>query len=206
MYKNLLKFKMLLAGVAIAVLVAVLPDSDAAIPGPQEQVKGSIDAIIALLKDEKLKQPEMQKERRDRIFAEVDIRFDFHQMSERSLARHWKGLSSDEQKRFTDMFAKLVVCRYISRIEGYTDEAVDYQKELVQGNKARVYTAILKNGSIPITYSMQLTGDKWLVYDVMVEGVSLVANYRSEFDAILNKENFSSLLGKVKAKLCTIEN
>lgn len=202
MFKKLLKFKMLTVGIALIALLAVLPRPVAAVPGPQEQVKSSIDAILVLLKDQRLKQPDMVQERRDKIFAVVDIRFDFQQMAERALARHWKDLKSDEQKRFTDLFAKLVVCRYISRIESYTDETVDYQKELVQGDKARVYTAILKNGAIPITYSMKLTGDKWLVYDVMVEGVSLVANYRSEFEAILNKQDFASLLGKVQEKIC----
>lgn len=204
MFEKLSKFKVLAAIAVFVALLVVLPQAGAAVSGPQEQVKTSIDAIIALLKDEQLKAPEMVKERRDRIFAVVDIRFDFQQMAERSLARHWKGLSSEEQQRFINLFAKLVVCRYISRIESYTNEAVDYQKELIQGDKARVYTAILKNGSIPITYSLKLTGDKWLVYDVMVEGVSLVANYRSEFDSILNKQDFATLLDRVQEKVCIV--
>lgn len=205
MSRNLLNFIRFIVGFALVALLALLPRPGAAVQGPQEQVRGSIDAVLVLLKDEQLKRPEMLKERRDQIFKVVDLRFDFEQMAERSLARHWKGLSGDEQQRFTDLFAKLVVCRYISRIESYTDETVDYQKEMVQGDKARVYTAILKNGAIPITYSMKLAGDKWLVYDVMVEGVSLVANYRSEFEAILNKQDFAALLDRVQAKLCTLE-
>ncbi len=206
MFENLFKFKKLLFGIVLVALLAVLPLSGgAAGAGPQEQVRGSIDDILAVLKDEKLKQPGMVKERRDKIFAVVDVRFDFQQMAERAMARHWKELKSEEQQNFTDLFAKLVVCRYIGRIESYTDEVVDYQKEVIQGDKARVYTAILKNGAIPITYSLKLDGDKWLVYDVMVEGVSLVANYRSEFEAILNKENFGVLLTKVREKLCNME-
>ncbi|OIP45671.1 MAG: hypothetical protein AUK28_07850 [Desulfobacterales bacterium CG2_30_60_27] len=197
---------MLLASIALVALLVMLPRPVVAVPGPQEQVKGSIDAILVLLKDQRLKQPDMVKERRDKISAVVDLRFDFQQMAERALARHWKDLASADQKRFTDLFGKLVVCRYIGRIESYTDETVDYQKELVQGDKARVYTAILKNGAIPITYSLKLTGDKWLVYDVMVEGVSLVANYRSEFEAILNKQNFAALLGRVQQKICGLGN
>lgn len=206
MFENMFKFMRLLVGISLVVLLAVLPRAGvAAVAGPQEQVKGSIDSILVVLKDEKLKQPGMVKERRDKIFAVVDVSFDFQQMAERAMARHWKVLKSDEQKHFTDLFAKLVVCRYIGRIESYTDETVDYQKEIVQGDKARVYTAILKNGAIPITYSMKLDGDKWLVYDVMVEGVSLVANYRSEFEAILNKDSFAVLLTKVQGKLCNME-
>ena len=169
---------------------------------PKEDLKQGIDAIVAVLTDEKLAEHGRQDERRERIFAEVKIRFDFRRMAELTMAGDWEKRDSKEQDRFTDFFSRLILERYIGRIESYDNESVLYKKELVKGDKARVYTVIIQNDKeIAITYSLERQGENWMIYDVILEGVSLVRNYRSEFGVILKREGFDSLLARIEEKI-----
>jgi phospholipid transport system substrate-binding protein len=192
---------MLLTIMAI-VLVASVPCAQATTP--LEQVKGTVEGILALMRDEALSDPLRREERRAMIMARIDSRFNFKEMSRRSLAKAWKGLSNEEKELFIKLFSELLKNNYIGRIESYSDEIMEYAKEVINQNKktrAKVYTNILKNGSeIPINYVLMKKGDGWFVYDVDIEGVSLVRNYRSEFKRILNKEKFAGLIKRLHEK------
>lgn len=191
-------------GLAILFLVWSAPVSGAPLT-PLAQVQGTVQAILAIMQDPALGTPANKELRRDRIMALVDERFDFAEMAKLTLARNWKARSREEKDEFQKLFADLLKHNYIGRIEAYSDEKVEYAKELFsQNNKkqARVYTIILKNGhKIPINYSLLEKGDEWFVYDVVIEGVSLVRNYRTEFDRIINKEDFPGLVKRMREKI-----
>ncbi|MGV1099267.1 MlaC/ttg2D family ABC transporter substrate-binding protein [Thiovibrio sp. JS02] len=176
--------------------------SCAAATDPVVFVKDAVDEIIAILQDEKLAGPELKQERRARVVRIVEKKFDFREMSMRTLAKHWKERSAEEQDRFVHLFTKLLENTYITKIETYSGERVVFKKHAVQGDKAIVYSDLVRNNvETPVNYKLKNSNDRWMVYDVEVEGVSLVNNYRTQFASILNKENFAGLLVRLEEKV-----
>ena len=190
--------------IVIAAIIISASFSCALAAQPIDQVKGTVEAILSLMRDEALSDPLRKEERRARIMALVDERFDFEEMSKRSLAKDWRGRSDEEKKLFVKLFSELLKNNYIGRVESYSDEIIDYAKEVFDQNKktrAKVYTKILKNGNeIPINYVLMKKGSGWYVYDVDIEGVSLVRNYRSEFQRIISKDKFAGLIQQIQEK------
>ncbi|MBI4848860.1 MAG: ABC transporter substrate-binding protein [Nitrospirae bacterium] len=175
-----------------------------AVNTPTEAVKSTVDAVIDTLKDRGLSAPDKKQERRSRIKALISDRFDFEEMSQRSLARHWSERSPEEKKEFVNLFSELLRSSYIGKIESYTDEKITYGKETLKGDGkyAGVDTTIVtKNVNIPIEYRLMLKEDKWWVYDVVIEGVSFISTYRSQYNQIIVNESYSGLLKKMKSKL-----
>ncbi len=173
---------------------------------PLVQLKASVDEAVAILRDPELKRPEMKGAKKERLVAIVNNRFDFLEMSRRTLARHWQGLSPDDQDRFVDLFARLLEGVYIAKIDKYNDQDILYKRETIQGERADVQSGVLYNGvEVPIDYKMRNKGNKWRVYDVTVEGVSLVANYRSQFESELAKGTFADLVKKIEEKVANLE-
>lgn len=202
---NLMATGKRLLGAAVIVLLTLSGQVSGASVAPLEQVKGTVEGILAVMQDEGLRAAALKEERRSRILALVDERFDFAEMAKMTLASNWKDLTKAEREEFQRLFADLLKNNYIGRIEAYSDERVEYAKEIISQNKddrARVYTNILKNGhEIPINYSLLKKGDGWFVYDVIIEGVSLVRNYRTEFGRILNKDKFPGLVKRMQEKV-----
>ncbi|MDP2758564.1 MAG: ABC transporter substrate-binding protein, partial [Desulfurivibrionaceae bacterium] len=160
------------------------------------------DEIISILQDEKLATPNRRAERKSRVVTIVEKRFDFREMSMRTLARHWQERSPEEQDRFVFLFKTLLENTYIAKIETYSGEKVVFKKSALQGNKAIVYSELVrKNVETPVNYKLKNSDDRWMVYDVEVEGVSLVNNYRTQFASILDKENFAGLLARIEEKV-----
>ncbi len=172
---------------------------------PIKQIEGTVEGILSVMNDEALGLPENKAERRTKIMSLIDSRFDYKEMSRISLGKYWRELDGQEMEEFTDVFSQLLKQTYIGRIEAYSDEKVEYSKEIFgkkKKNRAMVFTNILKNGkAIPINYKMVARNDQWLVYDVVIEGVSLVRNYRTEFSRIIVKEKFSGLVKRIRAKI-----
>ena len=165
---------------------------------PTQTVQESVDAIIALLKDDTLGQEEM----RAKIRAHINTRFDFEAMSQRTLATNWKKATEKEREQFIDLFSQLIENTYISKIEAYTNEKVEYPGEKVKGSKAVVETLIIAaSADIPVDYRLYKKNGDWWVYDVIIEGVSLVSNYRSSYQEIVMKEGFGGLLAKMQEKV-----
>jgi phospholipid transport system substrate-binding protein len=184
-------FMMALAGVTVAG------------PGPTEAVRTSVDAIIGILKDASLDKPA----KREKIRGVIGERFDFRAMSQRTLATNWKKASVEEQQHFVELFAELIQNSYIGRIETYTNETVKYPDEKVTDNRAVVDTLILTSSAeIPVSYRLFLKNDRWLVYDVTVEGVSLISNYRTSYQEIVKKEGFAGLLARMEEKIRELAN
>ena len=169
---------------------------------PLEQLQKSTDEIIMILQSEELKAPERKTERKQRILDVVNRMFDFRAMARSSLGQNWNQLTAEEQDNFVDLFASLIEQRYIGKIDSYDDQKVIYKDKLVKNNKARVYSVILdKNLEIPIDYSLQLSQGKWLIKDLKIENVSLIANYRRDFNSIIRKVKFAGLVEKITEQL-----
>ena len=123
-------------------------------------------------------------------------------MARSSLGQNWNNLTAEEQDRFVDLFARLIERRYIGKIDSYTNQKVIYKDQRIQDNKARVYTAIIdKDLEIPMDYSLQMSQGTWLIRDLKIENVSLVANYRRDFNSIIRKEQFAGLVEKITEQL-----
>jgi len=170
---------------------------------PTDQIKETTDKILSIVKDPALKAPEREAERRRLIRQAVDERFDWEEMAKRTLARHWRKRTVKEKKEFINLFAKLLERTYMDKVEGYSGEKVVYVGDRVEGKYAVGKVKILtpQDTEIPVLYRMKKKGDKWLVYDISIEGVSLINNYRTQFNSILVRSSFKELIERLKAKV-----
>ena len=187
----------------VFLLLVIGPVLPALAGEPTEQIKETTDKIITILNDPALKAPDKADEKRKLIRRAVDERFDWHEMSRRSLARHWRARTAEEKKEFVPLFADLLQRTYMNRIENYSGESVTYNGEKIKGKYSLVSVTVFtsKNVEIPAQYRLRKKGDKWLVYDVSIEGVSLVNNYRTQFNSIIRTSSYDGLVEKLKKKV-----
>jgi phospholipid transport system substrate-binding protein len=180
----------------------------AALAGPAaagpvtDQLQGAIDRVVKALDDPGLKGDDRVLERRRAVRRIADEIFDWNEIARRSLARHWQPLTDRQRAEFVALFSDLLERSYISKIELYGGEKITYANERVDGDLATVTTRIVtRNGTeVPIDYRLNKKGDKWLVYDVTIEGVSLVSNYRTQFNKIIQTASYGELLQKLRTK------
>ena len=189
---------------ALVAFTVVFTSGEAAWAGaPTDQLRGRVDRVLRVLDDPALKADARTAERRATIRSIALEIFDFRELSQRALARHWQGRSPAEREEFTQLFADLLERSYVGKIETYSGgEKIQYVGETADGDQVTVRTRIVtKAGTeIPVDYRMHRVGDRWLVYDVAIEGVSLVANYRAQFNKIIQTSSFKGLVDKLKAK------
>ncbi len=168
------------------------------------QVKASIDEILGILKDPSLKGPRKTVERRQQMMESLKKLFGFEEMAKRSMGRYWRERTEKEKEEFTVLFTKMIEQSYIDKVEKYTNEKIVYDGEKTISKMALVKTKVItaKGTEIPIDYKLLRKDDgKWLIYDVVIEGVSLVSNYRSQFKSVLTSKPYSELVRQIKAKL-----
>jgi phospholipid transport system substrate-binding protein len=170
---------------------------------PTQSVQTAVDAILGILTNETLD----KEEKRSQMREIINKRFDFRAMSQRTLATNWKKASKDEQQQFVDLFGQLIQNSYIGKVEAYTSETVEYPAEKIKGKRAVVDTLIITSSTeIPVNYKVYLKNNEWRVYDVIIEGVSLISSYRSTYQEIVKKDGFSGLFVKMEEKLKELEN
>ena len=189
-------------GVMLA-FVLVLPAPREARAGvPTDQLKGSIDRVVKTIEDPALQGESKVAERRRAVRKVANDIFDWGEIARRSLARHWQPLTEQQRTEFVTLFADLLERSYISKIELYGGERILYTGERVDGDLSTVGTRIItKNGTeVPIDYRLQKRGERWLVYDVNIEGVSLVSNYRTQFNKIIQTASYNELVQKLRTK------
>lgn len=169
---------------------------------PKEGVKANVDKVLELLRDKELKKPENKQKRREKIRKVLRQNFNYEEMSMRALAVHWKKRTPAEKKEFVSLFRDLLERSYMKRIEAYTDENVVYAAESIDGDYAEVKTKIITERKvvIPINYRLLKSSSKWKVYDVIIEGVSLIKNYRTQFNKIIRSQSFEALIKRMKNK------
>src|SRR5512135_3276446 len=170
--------------------------------GPEAAVKASTNKVIAVLNNPELKGPSKETERRKQIREAVMERFDFGEMAKRSLGIYWKERSAAEKKEFTALFSDLLERSYINRIEGYSNEKISYENESIDGDYAVVKTRLhtTRGEEIPIDYKLINESGKWMVYDLVIENVSLVNNYRVQFNKVIRSTSYAELVKKMKNK------
>lgn len=170
---------------------------------PTDQIRETTDKILSIVTDPALKDPARAEERRRLIRASADERFDWEEMARRSLARHWAERTDEEKRQFTSLFSDLLERTYMDKVEGYSGEKVVYGGESVEGDFAIVKVKILtaKEVEISVDYRLRRKEKGWLIYDLSVEGVSFVNNYRSQFNSIIMKSSYGELVKKLEAKL-----
>lgn len=179
--------------------LAVLADGAWAGP-PTEAVRGTVDEVIRLLSDPALKSPARKQQRRRQIKQTVDRRFDYEEMAKRSLP-NWNQLSAAQRREFVALFSELLEASYAGKLEKYSGEKVTYQTEQLDGDRAEVRTQLVRrNDRIPINYRL-LNKSQWLVYDVVIEGVSLVNNYRSQFSRVISESSYPELVRRLRTKV-----
>jgi phospholipid transport system substrate-binding protein len=189
------------AGLA-ALLALALLGGPAYASAPTDQLKDATDRVLKTLQDAELRKPEKMDERRKQIRAIANEIFDWRETGKRALGRNAQGCNAQQREEFSQLFADLIERSYVGKLELYSGERIVYAAETVEGDQATVRTKLVtKSGTeIPIDYRMQKEGDRWRVYDVTIEGVSLVGNYRGQFNRIILQSNCGELVRKLKTK------
>jgi phospholipid transport system substrate-binding protein len=186
----------------LVLVLGVIAAPPVAAGAPTDQLKTQIDRVLKALDDPDLKKEGRAKDRRAAVRKIANDIFDFGETARRSLGPHWQGRTPAERDEFVQLFSDLLERSYISKVELYGGEKIQYLGDSIESDQAKVQTKLLtKSGSeIPIEYRMHNKGGRWLVYDVIIEGVSLVANYRTQFNKIIRTSSYQELVKKMKAK------
>ena len=192
------------AALALTLMVAcaALVTRPAMAGAPLEQLKTQVDRVLKVLDDSELRREGRVKERAAAVRKIANEIFDFGETARRSLGRHWQARTAAEQTEFVELFSDLLERSYLSKIELYGGEKIQYTGDKIEGDQASVMSKLLTktNTEVPIEYRMLKKGERWLVYDVIIEGVSLVSNYRTQFNKIIQTSSYQELLKKMKSK------
>ena len=177
--------KRLLVGFILLVLLIIPLHVRAGVPF--DTVKGHVNEVLRVLRDPALQGEANEEAKQEKIEGIADEMFDYVALSRLTLSRNWKKFNSDQKKEFIQLYRSILEKAYMDRILAYTDEKVTFGKEtMLSEKKAEVQTHIItKSVEIPIFYRVYLKDGKWKVYDVIIEGISLVKNYRTQFRDIL---------------------
>lgn len=168
---------------------------------PTDSMKATIDEILRIIREKELKQPGKTEERRLQLEKVVGARFDYQEMSRRALGAPWNTLSDQEKQEFVGLFRTLLTNSYADKIETYSGEGVQYLNERTEKDYAEVRTKVLSGKTeIPLDYRLINKAEDWRVYDVVVDGVSLVNNYRGQFTKILRASSYSDLVDQLRKK------
>lgn len=166
---------------------------------PTEVVRSTLTEVFRILEDENLKDPAKLIPRRHMLEEVIASRFDYAEMSKRALAAHWVPLTAGERAEFVELFKTFLSDRYAEKIEGYSGELVSYVSERIEGNYAEVRTELRSSKvTVPMDYRLHRKDGTWHAYDLIVDGVSLVKNYRSQFDKIILSDSYEELVRRLR--------
>jgi phospholipid transport system substrate-binding protein len=185
---------------AIMIVIATLMVAANAFAGPADEVKKVVDEVVRIVSDKDLKKNDQK--RRQALKRTISTVFDYSEMAKRSLGKHWNQRTPTEKKQFSDLFASLLENSYASKIESYNNEKIVYLKENLDGEHAEVKSKVLttKRDEFTLDYRLINQNGKWLVYDIVIEGVSLVSNYRTQFNKIITSDGYAELVKKLQNK------
>ncbi len=188
--------------VAVALLVAVSLQPRAWAGQPADQLFAGIDQALRILDDPELRKPGRSHERRQAIRRIMNHIFDFEEISRRSLGRHWEERTPAERDEFIQVFGDLLERSCMGQIETYNGEKVALLGDTIEGESATVRTKIVtgQGAEVLVEYRMLRRGDRWRAFDVVFEGVSLVGNYRAQFDRIIQRTSYQQLVKQVREK------
>ena len=169
---------------------------------PMEEIKQTTDKILSIVTNPALKPSSRAAERERLIRHAVDERFDWEEMARRALAIHWAKRTAEEKKEFVGLFADLLDHTYMKKVEDYNGEKVSYEGETKEGDYAAVKVKIVtqKDKDIPVEYRLKKKENGWLIYDVSIEGVSLINNYRTQFNSIVQQSSYENLVKRLRER------
>ena len=180
----------------------LLAASPASLAGPTEVIKVAVEQVVRVGEDSDLGRPAAAEQRRIEIRRIAENLFDFPEMARRSLARHWTDRTAEQRQEFVRLFTDLMERVYFGKLENYSGERILYVSETVDGDYATVRSKILigQRGDLPIDYRLRLTGSRWAVYDVLIDGISFVSTYRAQFNRVIQTSSYDDLVQKLRLK------
>lgn len=174
-------------------------------PSPLQVIQSGSERGLQIIKSSLFEGGPGLQQRRDEILKIVEEYFDFNELAKRALGRHWKGLAPDKRERYVQLFKQLLFNTYVRRIEASATPTttIRYERQMIEGRYAVVKTRAVgaNQPDVEIDYKLLLSGGQWKVYDVIIEGISLVDNYRQQFSSILDSESFESFLKRLSEKI-----
>jgi phospholipid transport system substrate-binding protein len=196
------RIRKIILTVALATPLA-LAAANAVAESPTAQIKATVDQVITVLSDPKLKGVNRRSERQALLQELISARFDFQEMAKRSLGAQWRRRTPEEQRQFVFLFRDLLEKAYLGRIQSYSNERLVYINEKIDDPYAEVASAIVTNTNeeFSIRYRLLRAGEQWKIYDVVVEDISLVNNYRAQFNRILSQSSYEELVRRMESKL-----
>ena len=180
----------------------ILSGTGMAMASVTAEVKKAVDEVVRLVSDKELKKSQNEQKKRKALKAAIGTLFDYGEMTRRALGGHWKELTAPDKIEIAGLFETLLENSYANKIESYNNEKVIYLRENTEDDYAEVKTKIVtaKRDEYSVDYRLMSKDGQWVVYDVVIEGVSLVSNYRTQFNKIINKQGVKELLKKLRIK------
>ena len=184
----------------LLVLTASIFMASVASANPTEDLKKTVDEVVRIVADKEMKKNETK--RRQSLKKAISGIFDYSEMAKRALGKHWNVRTAAEKKQFSELFATLLENSYAGKIESYNNEKIVYIKEIVEEEYAEVKSKVVTaaRDEFTLDYRLFKQNGKWMVYDVIIEGVSLVSNYRSQFNKIITNNGYNKLVQKLQSK------
>lgn len=193
----------LILGIALAVVASIpsaaSPTREAAPTDPMAMVKSTVSKVLDVLKDHQMS----REDRRRKLIDLVAGHFDFTDMARLTLGRHWRDLSSDQRKEFVPLFTSFMEDVYLNKLESYSGQKIEFVNEISDG-ATEVVTKVLQPNNegqpVQINYQLKRQGGEWKVYDVTVDDISITANYRNQFNRVINGQGFDALMNQMRHK------
>ena len=185
----------------LAVTLSLLSSAASAGP-PTDQLRTGIERMFKLLADPELAGEAKAPQRKTAVAGIAGEIFDFGEMSKRTLGQHWEQRTPAEREDFARLFTELIQRSYFAKVDEHSSEKTIFRSETVDGNRAVVRTTLLlaRGTGMPLDYAMINAGDRWRVYDLSIDGISLVANYRSQFNRIIRTASYADLVTRMKSQ------
>lgn len=195
-----MKMKMMVMLILLFCFVAAGPAN--AFASVTDEVKKVVDEVVRIVSNKEMKKPQNEGKRRAELKKAITSIFDYGEMAQLSMGANWRSRTPAEKKEFVQLFETLLENSYAGKIESYNNEKIVYLKESVEGDHAEVKSKVItaRGEQYSLDYRLKKQGNAWMVYDVVIEGVSLVANYRSQFNRIIQSQGYSELVKKLRMK------
>ena len=193
-----------IAGIVLGTLICIpfIP-GDLRAGEPLNVVKGATDRALQVLKDSQFKSKEKKPERIERLKQIINPIFDYEETAKRALGVHWRHRTPAEQREFVKLFRAFLERVYADRIDEYVGQRIIFSRETIDNDYAEVFATVVgtKGEEIPIIFKLRRVGDSWLVYDAVIENISIVNNYRSQFDRVIKTSSYEELMKKIREKV-----
>lgn len=186
----------------IVICLIVLMTASTALASVTDTVRSAVNDVITIVSSPDMKKKNNEQRRRSAIKKAIANVFDSEEMARRAMGKHWNQRTPQERKQFVDLFATLLENSYAGKIESYNNERIVYTREQVDGTYAEVKSKVItpKHDEYTLDYRLIQKGNRWVVYDVIIEGVSLVSNYRTQFNKIISSSGYPELVRKLQTK------